>query len=293
MKRYALAALCLAVFVVPVRAQSPEERKLTAAYVQKLQTNIGGFLGFEPKPNERVRPTLRATSAAVRALKYLGAPVPNRDTCAKYVDECFNKETGGFGDGPGMEPDVFSTAVGLMAVAELKMPLDKYADPAVKYLGESVKTFDDVRIAVAGLERLGRKAPKADAWKEIVEEEGKKKARGKDYAREMASIAVTRMRLGEDYGAAEDFVKHLKADQRDDGGFAKHGEDKSDLETTYRVMRCFMMLKARPANVEDLRSYVAKCRNEDNGYSAEPDERSTVGATYYAAIINHWLDAKK
>jgi hypothetical protein len=55
-------------------------------------------------------------------------------------------------------------------------------------------------------------------------------------------------------------------------------------------MRCFMMLKERPARVEGLRTYVAKCRNEDGGYGVAPGQPSNVGGTYYATIITHWLD---
>ena len=55
-------------------------------------------------------------------------------------------------------------------------------------------------------------------------------------------------------------------------------------------MRCFMMLKEKPARVEALRTYIAKCRNADGGYGVAPAEPSTVSGTYYAAIIRKWLD---
>jgi hypothetical protein len=81
--------------------------------------------------------------------------------------------------------------------------------------------------------------------------------------------------------------------QRQNGGWGKDdSEIASDLETTYRVMRCFVMLKARPANVEGVRSFVAKCRNEDGGYGVAPAQPSSVSGTYFAAIITHWLKQK-
>jgi len=41
------------------------------------------------------------------------------------------------------------------------------------------------------------------------------------------------------------------------GGYGKEdNEITSDLETTYRVMRCFVMMKARPSDVEGVRSFV-------------------------------------
>ena len=58
-------------------------------------------------------------------------------------------------------------------------------------------------------------------------------------------------------------------------------------------MRCFMMLKERPDNVEGVRSFVAKCRNEDGGYGVTPGQPSSISGTYYTAIIQYWLDGKK
>ena len=63
----------------------------------------------------------------------------------------------------------------------------------------------------------------------------------------------------------------------------------SDLETTYRVMRAFMMLKDRPSDVNGLRRFIARCRNTDGGYGVAPGQPSTVGGSYFAAIIRHWL----
>jgi hypothetical protein len=82
----------------------------------------------------------------------------------------------------------------------------------------------------------------------------------------------------------------VRADQRTSGGFGKGGASGADLESSYRVMRLFMMLKKRPADVEGLRSFVAKCRNEDGGYGVAPNEPSSLSGTYFAAIINLWLD---
>jgi hypothetical protein len=87
----------------------------------------------------------------------------------------------------------------------------------------------------------------------------------------------------------QNVLKTLKDGQRPDGGFGKADAEGSDLETTYRVMRAFVMLDAKPDNVEGVRSFVAKCRNDDHGFGVTPEQPSSVGATYYAAIISHWL----
>ncbi len=290
--RLTLVLLCCAT-ATAAHAQPPDAaRKGTIAYVQKLQQKNGAFLAAEPDPksNQAVLPTLRATSSAIRALKYLGGELPNKEGCKKFVASCFDKTTGGFADLPGKQPNVFTTAVGLMAVAELGMPAEPYHAAAVKYLADHVKTFDDVRIAVAGLERIKAKAPKAAAWSALVEEEGNKKTTEGGLAREVASYAVSKLRLGEALNNFAEVLKRVKADQRNSGGFGKGGADKADLESSYRVMRLFMMLKKAPADVEGLRSFVAKCRNEDGGYGIAPGEPSSIGATYFAVIVTHWLD---
>ena len=69
--------------------------KQTIAYVQKLQTSTGGFTSIPPAPNIRIAPTLRATSAAVRALHYLGGTIPDKPAAVKFVERCWNPATGG------------------------------------------------------------------------------------------------------------------------------------------------------------------------------------------------------
>jgi hypothetical protein len=265
-------------------------KKQTIAYVQKLQTARGGFT---TTPQAKVEPTLRATSAAVRALMYFGGEVPDKAACIKYVESCHDAASGGFRDTPNGKPDVFATAVGLMAVTELKMPTEKYAAGATKYLSEHAKGFDDIRIAVAGLERLHTKAPNAAAWtQEVLKLRNADGTFGKGagVARDTGSCVVTLLRLGADVPMSKETIKILDAGQRQNGGWGKaDSEIASDLETTYRVMRCYMMLKTQPKHTEGVRSFVLKCRNPDGGYGSAPGQPSNVNGTYFAAIVTHWL----
>lgn len=292
MKRSFLACLVSAVALAPAAAQPPEEKKATIAYVQKLQTSNGGFFAFQPGPNVRAAPTLRATSAAVRALHYLGGEVKDTEGARKFVESCFHPDGGGFSDFPRGKPDVFATSVGLMAVVALKMPAEKYEGGAVKYLAAHAKDFEEIRIAVAGLEAVGKKSPAHQAWLDKVgeyrihdEPDGPKGGA----TRAAGSLLVASLRLGMPLADREAALKVLRQGQRRDGGFGKEGVEGSDLESTYRVMRALHMLKARPSDVDGLRRFVASCRNEDGGYGPNPGEASNVGATYYAAIIYHWL----
>src|SRR5262249_3730160 len=150
-----------------VRAQTADEKKATVSYLSKLQTKSGGFVSKSPGNADKPEvPTLRATSAGLRALKYFGGEAPDAATCQKFVQSCFDQSTGGFLSSPGAttKPDVYNTAVGLMAAVELKMPLRDFEKPAVKFLGENAKNFEEIRIAVAGLESVGKLPPQAKDW---------------------------------------------------------------------------------------------------------------------------------
>jgi prenyltransferase beta subunit len=277
---------------------TPQEKKATIAYLQSLQTAGGGFLPFKPAPTSGalVKPSLRATSAALRALKYFGGEVPAARAAARFVESCFDKTKGGFIDSPpSLNPQVFSTAVGLMAVAELKMPVEKYADQAVKYLNASARSFEDIRIAAAGLEALKKLPPKAPDWvKQIQTMRHEDGTFGKDggLARVTASAIVTLVRLGSKEKPSAKVIQAIKAGQRKDGGYGKEDAAGSDLETCYRVLRCLVMLKEKPTGPGLLRQFVAQCRNSDGGYGVAPGQRSSAGGTYFASIILYWLGDK-
>jgi prenyltransferase beta subunit len=290
-----LIAIALATIVcpVPLWADGPGD-KATVAYVQKLQTGLGGFLLQQPSPETRAVPTLRSTSSGVRTLHYLKGSIPHQEACAKFVADCYDAGSGGFADIPRGKADVATTAIGLMAVKELKMPVDQYGPGAVKYLSANARSFEDIRIAAAGLESIQAKSPKNQAWlQEVLASQNKDGTFGKGpgQARDTASVVVTILRLG---GSVKDkgrVLQVLRDGQRPSGGYGKvDNEIASDLESTYRVMRCFMMLKAQPDRVEGVRTFIAKCRNGDGGYGVGPGQSSSLSGTYYAAIIRFWLD---
>ena len=78
----------------------------------------------------------------------------------------------------------------------------------------------------------------------------------------------------------------LREGQRPDGGWGK-ADGSSDLESTYRVMRAFFMLKEKP-DLETLRGFLARCRQSDGGYAVKPSDVADVGGTYYATTVLRW-----
>lgn len=281
--------LTFAYILGPVRADDAGV-KATVEYVQSLQTKDGAFVTQAPVAQKM--PTLRATSAGVRSLHYLGGVLANKDACAKFVAACHDAQSGGFADAPREKPDVVSTAIGLMAVKALDMPVAQYGPGAVKFLSEHAKSFEEIRIAAAGLEAIQAKSPRNQTWiEEVLKLQNPDGTFGKDasQARDTASAVVTLLRLGVAPKDKSVILKVLREGQRNSGGYGKaDNELAADLETTYRVMRCFMMLQAQPDRVEGLRTFVAKCRNEDGGYGVAPGQMSSVNGTYFAAIIGHW-----
>lgn len=281
--------------VAPLTAQTPDDKKASVTYLQKLQQADGGFPPLAPDAKAPApKAGLRSTSSALRALGYFGGAPKSADALPRFVEEHFDKSTGGFIDIPGGKPDVFTTAVGLMVVNHLKLPEATYVEPAVKYLAANAKGFEEIRIAAAGLEAVNKRPAVADAWLEEIatlRNPDGTYGKGPGTARATGGAVAAVLRLGGKVEQRDNVVKALKAGQRADGGFGKEEAQASDLETTYRVLRAFMMLKEKPDEAK-LRAYIGKCRNADGGYGVAPGQSSTVPGTYYASIMLHWLDPK-
>jgi hypothetical protein len=290
MKRIATTVVVVLFAALPAWSQTPEQKKATIEYLKKLQNKDGGF-----SPAEGLtKSTLGATSSALRALKYSSGDVADRTTCVEFVKSCFDKTSGGFAEQPGGKPAVNLTAVGLMVLVELKIDLEPYVGPGVKYLDDNAKSFDDIRIAVAGLEAVGKKSAHADEWMEQIKKmrnDDGTFSKGDGQARDTGGATVAILRLSGKVEHPDAVLKVLNSGQRKDGGFGKADPKESDLESTYRVLRAYHMLKAKP-DVDKLRGFIDACRNKDGGYSVTPGKPSTVSATYYAAIVQHWLDEK-
>jgi prenyltransferase beta subunit len=287
----AVIAICLASLVT----SAADEKQRTIDYLRPLQAADGGFLptAAEQANGKPAASSLRATSAALRALRYQEGKPRDQSAAARFVAACFDKSAGAFSDQPHGRPDINATAVGLMAAQELHMPMDEYK-VAAGYLGLHARTFEDIRIAAAGLEAAGTRPTQASRWiSQILEacHSDGTFGRGDGAARDTGGAVVALLRLGAHLEHEENVVGCLKNGQRSDGGFGKGDTTTSDLESTYRVLRAFVMLHQKPENVTACRAFVARCRNEDGGYGVAPGQPSSVSGTYFASIIVHWLEA--
>jgi poly(3-hydroxybutyrate) depolymerase/prenyltransferase beta subunit len=286
MKRILLGlAICGFALVPSTRGQSPEDLERVSAQVAALQNADGGF-STAPGGTS----TLPTTSTAIRVLKNTGGSIRDVFACVRFVKSCADAESGGFAPIPGGKPDVRTTAVGLMAVAELKIPADDLAKKAIAYFSKNVREFEDIRIAVAGLEAVKKTSPDFPKWTQQVESRRGSDyvfGRGDDRARETGSAAAALLRMGVKLSQREAIVQAMKGGQRPDGGWGK-GSGGSDLESTYRVMRAFYMLQEKP-DLEKLKGFIARCRQSDGGYSVAPGGASELSGAYFATTVLRWV----
>jgi dienelactone hydrolase len=268
----------------PGRAQSADDCRETARAVAALQNEDGGFGSAKGEPS-----SLGATSTAVRILGFVGGAIPDPLACIAYVKSCRDAQSGGFASKPGGTPDVGTTASGLMALGELRAADPDTIRQAVAYLDRNAKSYEDVRIAVAGLEAVRAKPADVEKWVGIVTEGRKPDGTwgdGPGRAFDTGGRAVALLRMGQTPDHRDAIVKAILSAQQPDGGWvAKEGP--SEPGVTYRVMRACAMLQEKP-DLEALRSFVGKLRREGGLYATAPDRPGDLGGTYLASILLKW-----
>jgi hypothetical protein len=288
--RVVYAIVAVVCWISPVAAQSTTPDTASIDFLRARRNADGGYAATAGAPD---RSSLRATGSALRALKYLGGKPENIAETARFVEKCFDKSTGGFGDAPGEPATAISTALGTMAAVELKLAPERYRNAAVKFLGERSKNLEEIRLTAAAFEALQLRPAQADDWLRQITASRNADGTfgsGTGVARATGGTATMILRLGGTLDHRDAVLKAMRAGQRSDGGFGSADRPTSDLETSYRVMRAFVMLKERPADPAKLRGFIAKCRSVTGGYGEQAGQPPTVGGTYFAAIILHWLD---
>ncbi len=244
--------------------------------------------GFGAKAGDKS--SLGSTSSAIRALKNARGSIPDVPACIKYVLSCRDAESGGFAPTPGGKPNVRSTAVGLMAATELQVADDSTSEGAIGYFTRNVQRFEDIRIAVAGLEAVKKTSPDFKAWTARVEADRNPDGtwgKGSGRARDTGCAVVALLRMSVKLDKKDAILAALRAGQQPDGGWGK-GEGDSDLESTYRIMRAFFMLQEKP-DLEKLRGFIARCRQSDGGYAVKPGDVADIGGTYFATTVLRWV----
>jgi len=291
-----LAFACLFLLhPLPARSQAPTaaERQATATWVQKLYRTDGSFA---PNLEAAATSTVGSTVQGIRALKYFGGELGDKSRTLAFFLSCWNADAGGFAPKPGGTVDVRTTALAIMGIADLDMTSQAagQVEKGLAYVAGNATEFEDIRIGAAAFEATRKRCPQAAKWQEEIRaRRGSDGTYGKGaaQARETASAVVTLLRLGADLEEKDAVLRALRAGQLKDGGWGK-GDGSADLDTCYRVMRAFFMLRARP-DVGSLRGFVARCRQADGSYAPAPGAPGALPAIYYAGVISHWLDELK
>jgi prenyltransferase beta subunit len=285
------AALLLCLFPALAVAQSPNAAALKWVYAQQ-DAQTGGF-----RNSPKDKPSLRATSAAIRVIKYQHGELPHAEKVRAFVLKCYDPQAGAFAE-PGGQPDVTIDSIGIMAAIELGIPKEKYAK-AMEYLHTHAKTFEEVRIGAAAVEAWGvKKCPfKLASWLDVAKAVPLPVDKLKDGgAWTVGSVWAMRLRLGRPLGLrlvspeTDRVVELLRNGQRADGGWSQRGGNGSDLSSSYRVMRGLYLLGTIPGELTKLRNFIRSCHNSDGGFGEKPDAPSTMSAMYHATIITKWLD---
>lgn len=255
-------------------------------YLLRLEVPSGGF-----RPQANDPPTLPATSAALRALRNFGGKIPHPDKHAEFVRACYEKTSGAFRESPNGQASVYATSVGMMAVVELGLPQESFAQSVV-YLKDHAKTFEEARIAAAAAEAWGLENASfpVDDWVKRALATWNAPATSDDPARLAGAVLAMIRRLGREVRDADKMLSIVQQGQRSDGGWGRANAKTSDLESTYRVIRGYVMLKRKPEDSGKVFRWVLSCQNPDGGFGLSPGEKSSAAATYFAAMLLRWLE---
>ncbi|HEY2785447.1 MAG TPA: prenyltransferase/squalene oxidase repeat-containing protein [Fimbriiglobus sp.] len=269
-----------------VRAKLLEERQRqqTLKYVASLyDAETGAY-----KADTSSKPSLRACNGAAKVTRYLGGMVADKEKTAAFVRKCYDPKTGAFAE-PGGKPDAIITSIGVITAVEFGVPKEKFPK-ALEYIKENAKTFEDVRMGAAAVEALNVKPKWREEWIKFAIDHADKtreQVNGPENRLLFGSLGALLMRLGVTLNESAINVRNIAGDQSEDGAYGK--TKNSDLSSTYKVMRFLSMTKVKPTEPAKLKSFIAKCRNADGGYGVEPGKLSSVGGTYYAVTVLHWL----
>jgi hypothetical protein len=299
-REFPLLVATLLFFALDATAQTKEETVATLKWIDSLRDPATGAWAVNPaKTGEKLKPSLRACNGAVKAIRHLGAEPTDLEKVKKFVLSCYDEKTGAFSE-PGGKPDASITSVGVITAIEVgieRMKIEK----AMEYIKTECKNFEDVRLAAAAVEAWGLKefGETPEAWRDLIDTQETTKSlqsamqNQKGDARLLGGMVVLRLRLHGTGNVRPDAIKPLlalfKSEQRHDGGWGKHDLKSSDLETTYRVMRCYKMLEAQPVDAKKLTEFIVACRKPDGSYSVEPKADATMSGAYYAVTIQKWL----
>ena len=199
-----------------------QQNQAAIAYIQTLQAPSGGFVNVATPKGTEPRDVLANHAHGSAWPPALGGQPADHQAVVRYLKACYDPKSGGFSDRPGAKPDAISTAVGLMILGELHLPVEPYREAGLKFMNENTEGFEQIRMVASALEELGRRVPQAKQWLKVIDQARNSDGsygQGFGKARTTALYVVAQQRLGGKPESDEAALKVLRAGQRADGGF--------------------------------------------------------------------------
>jgi predicted esterase/prenyltransferase beta subunit len=266
-----------------LHAQTSEDFVRTGVYLASLQNPDGSF-----SPKTGAPANLNSTSSAIRTLGFVKGSIPDVMACIRYVRSCWVPGKG-FAATPGGKPDIIVTAIGLMAAADLKIADKAMIRDSIAFFSTNAKSYEEVRMAIAGLEAVKTPSHDFPRWlKQIEETRNAQGTFGEGASEAFASggSAAAIRRMGMNVVHSDAIIAAIHKAQRPEGAWSKD-DGPSDLSASYRIMRGMFMMGAKP-DIPKLLGYIARCRKPDGSYSTQPDSEGSLSGTYYAMIMSRW-----
>ena len=160
---------------------------------------------------------------------------------------------------------------------------------AIEYLGKNAKSFEEVRMAIAGLEAVPLHRPTFRAGSSRSRRCANPtahSARGRARHTRPAGAAAAILRMGLKLENRDAIIDAIKAGQRAEGGWSKD-DGPPDLGATYRVMRALYMLARSPTWIDCSRSSRGAA-SPTAAMRAVPAAPATWAEPTTATIIIRW-----
>ena len=149
---------------------------------------------------------------------------------------------------PGGKPEVITTAVGLMAASELKIADAAMIKEAAVFLGKNAHSFEEVRMAIAGLEAIDGTSPDFPRWFDQIQAMRNPdgtfgQGPGQAFATGGSAAAILRMGLKLD--KRDEVIAAIKAGQRPEGAWSKDDGPRTSAAPTASCGHLHAPRKAR------------------------------------------------
>ncbi len=261
---------------------TPENRKKTIEFLHSLQTESGGFADYSGGP-AGLQPTL----SVIKALQFFGLSCRNPDAVLSYVKSLYDRSSGAFTDTSAGKPGVFSTALGLLILFNIRADkvFRKYAPMSLGFISSHAKVREEYFMLIGLMEECSLlPAPPSSVafFRSMENTEG-------NFGSSLLNNAISAsaiLRSGENLANPGAVKELLISGQHEDGGFAEKNLG-PDMWLSYCAMRTLDLLKS-PPRTGPLAGWISGFLSGSGGF-ATPGNIPSANVTYQALSILNWI----